>query len=115
MRVNEKKKLRVYIAGPLSIGNTLKHISKAIRLGDRVLGAGHTPFIPHLNTIWEIVSNRPGSEFLAWDLEWLGLCDVLIRIPGESIGADREVSEAKKLKIPVVSPEEFFKTYGKKR
>ena len=35
-------------------------------------------------------------------LLWLASCDELVRLPGESAGADREVSEARRLGIPVV-------------
>jgi hypothetical protein len=35
------------------------------------------------------------------DFEWLKCCDAVLRLPGESTGADREVALAKELGIPV--------------
>ena len=35
------------------------------------------------------------------DLEWLEVCDCLVRIAGESIGADREVEYMRQLGKPV--------------
>lgn len=36
------------------------------------------------------------------DMKWLLNCDVLLRIPGESMGADTEVIIAKKHSIPII-------------
>jgi len=95
--------MRIYIAGPYSSdpeGNT----DEAIRIGNRVKDIGHTPFIPHLTHFWEQRHSRPYEEWLKYDLEWLECCQCLLRFPGESSGADREVEYAKAHKpkpIPV--------------
>ena len=38
---------------------------------------------------------------LGIDLEWVSCSDAVLRLPGESAGADREVQHAKSLNIPV--------------
>jgi hypothetical protein len=38
---------------------------------------------------------------LDYDLNWLAKCDAVLRLPGASSGADREVEYAQKLGIPV--------------
>ena len=93
--------MRVYIAGPYTKGDVGVNVAKAIEAGDQVLNAGHTPFIPHLNHFWHIIYPHPESSWLSYDNVWLMTCDALIRLPGESKGADTEVQIAQFLPIPV--------------
>lgn len=99
--------LKVYIAGPYSKGDTVQNIRKATEAGDRVFGLGHIPFIPHLNYVWHMLFPKPHADWMRWDLEWLRECDVLIRLPGESEGAEQEVEYAQTHGIPVYTLEEF--------
>jgi hypothetical protein len=47
--------------------------------------------------------------WLEIDFAWVKKCDALIRLPGESSGADREVELARSLGIPVYfSIQEFL-------
>ncbi|GAG05287.1 unnamed protein product, partial [marine sediment metagenome] len=40
---------------------------------------------------------------------WLEVCDCVLRLPGESAGADLEVERAKELGIPVyLTPEQIW-------
>ena len=41
------------------------------------------------------------SDWLAVDFAWIRVCDAVLRLPGESVGADMETAEAKRLGIPV--------------
>jgi len=93
--------MRVYIAGPISLGDRVANIRQAILAADRALRAGHTPFIPHLDFLWELVVESPYETRMSYDHEWIKVCDALIRLPGESKGADREVVWARELGIPV--------------
>ena len=38
---------------------------------------------------------------MAIELPWVAVADALLRLPGESVGADIEVGEARRLGIPV--------------
>lgn len=50
------------------------------------------------------------DKWLDWCFEMLEGCQALLRLPGESSGADREVAIAKQLGIPVFySVEELYK------
>lgn len=93
--------MRVYIAGPYSKGNVMSNIREAIFAADWVWAARHAPFVPHLTGFWHVVSPHPYEKWLELDFEWLAACDALIRLPGESAGADREVAHAKKMGVPV--------------
>lgn len=93
------KKL-VYIAGPYSSA-PMPNTRKAILAADRVLDAGYVPVVPHLTAFWDVISPKPYETWLEIDIEQLRRCDALLRIPGESSGADREVEFAKEHGIPV--------------
>lgn len=74
----------------------------AMDAGDRILQLGHVPFVPHLDTFWQIVSPKEYEVWLEMDRLWIMKCDVLLRLPGESPGADREVVWAEELGIPII-------------
>jgi Domain of unknown function (DUF4406) len=93
--------VRIYLAGPISIGNMADHTRNAIHEADRLMAAGHSPFVPHLSVFWQIVSGQEYERWLTYDFEWIKVCEALIRMPGESKGADREVEWARELGIPV--------------
>ena len=93
--------LRVYVAGPYSQGDVAINVRTAIEAGEKIKNAGHFPFIPHLTHFWHLLF--PGS-YLQWitlDLEWIEVCEALVRLPGVSAGAENEVRRAWKLGIPV--------------
>ena len=114
--LEQGEKIRVYVAGPLTKGDTLKNISTAIHAGNDLLKRGFIPFIPHLNSLWEIVcSEHPVSTWLEYDKQWIRACHALLRLEGESPGADGEVEFCNERNIPVfhrISDIErhFFKT-----
>jgi hypothetical protein len=57
---------------------------------------GYIPIVPHLSMLWHAITPKPYEFWLAYDLELLVLCNALLRLPGESSGADKEVEYAKK-------------------
>jgi len=102
--------LLVYVAGPLSGGETAKNVYDAMQAGHAVMDAGHVPYIPHLDVIMTMQRPRPYEEWIAADFAVIRRCDILWRIPGRSPGAIRESAEALRLSIPVVrSYEELLK------
>lgn len=100
--------MRVYIAGPITKGERTTNIRNAILAGDAVFKAGHFPYIPHLDFLWEMVAPSSYEDRLRLDFAWLSVCDALIRLPGPSAGADREVVEAMRLGLPVFNGVEEF-------
>jgi len=96
------KPIRVYIAGPIS-SNPPDHTRTAIHTANYLMALGYVPYVPHLTVFWEMVSGQKDWEtWLTYDEKWLAVCDVLLRLPGESRGADREVAFAGDHGIPVV-------------
>jgi hypothetical protein len=105
----------VYIAAPYTNPDPAANVHRVIRvatyLWDRRLCA---PLVPHLTIIWHLVRPRPIQYWYALDLVLLARCDAVLRLPGESAGADRECEEAERLGIPVFyttdSLEEWIRT-----
>ena len=92
---------RIYIAGPYTSGDTVQNVSEAIRAGDKIAKAGYYPFIPHLTMFWHLICPHEYEFWLDQDMAWLLACDYLVRLPGSSSGADKEVIVAFKAGIPV--------------
>jgi len=82
--------VRIYVAGPYTKGGVAVNVRNAILAGEALVQKGHTPFIPHLTHLWHIVIPHDVQFWYDYDMHWLKECDALLRIPGESIGADKE-------------------------
>lgn len=91
----------VYIASPYSNGDTCENVRRACLAGDRLLAAGITPLIPHLFHLYHLISPKPYETWMELGMNYLSMCDALLRLPGESKGADREVAQAKEWGILV--------------
>ena len=91
----------VYVAGPYSQGDQAQNVRRAIDAAEKLLSLGITPFIPHLTHFWHIIYEHDWETWLTIDEEILKRCDYVLRIPGESSGADRECNLANYKKIPV--------------
>lgn len=91
----------VYIAGPYTQGDPVKNTRKALGVADYLQSLGFVPFVPHLSHFWHFLTPKPYETWMEWDLAWLAKCDALVRLPGLSPGADREVDRARELGIPV--------------
>ena len=86
--------MRIYIASPYSNGDQVLNVRAQIEAADKLLEMGHSPFIPCLSHFWHFVSPKSYEEWLKIDLDWLEVCDAILRLPGESNGADKEVIHA---------------------
>src|SRR4051812_29216914 len=92
---------RVYVAGPYSQGDPLANTHAAMDAGSHLLDLGFAPFVPHLS---HYLHERGPKDYEAWmalDFAWVVAAQALLRLPGESSGADREVALAGKFGIPV--------------
>ena len=106
--------MRVYIAGPYTKGTTAVNVRNAVFAGEAVFAAGHSPYVPHLTHVWELLFPHDWDWWMTLDSEWLVMCDALIRLPGESKGADVEVKEAYHHELEVFfGVEEFLNVHGK--
>ena len=91
----------VYVAGPITKGDQFLNVRRAFDAGQVLLDAGFAPFVPHATCFWHMIHEGDYEAWLAYDFAWIERCDALLRIPGESAGADREVAYALSLGLPV--------------
>lgn len=92
----------VYVAAPYTRPDPVENTNRLIRAVNRIADDGVvTPFAPHLTLLWHLVEPRPLEFWYAYDLAVLKRCDAVLRLPGDSTGADREVAFAESRSIPV--------------
>lgn len=83
--------VKVYIAGPYSKGDTAINVRNAMELASQLIESGFNPYCPHLSHFLHLHRPQKYQKWLDIDLEWLDCCDYIIRLEGESNGADFEV------------------------
>lgn len=93
-------RLKCYIAGAYSKPEPVANVAVACRFASWLIDHGHNVFVPHLNVLLHFMEARSWDDWLSLDMDWVESCDVLIRLPGESKGADREVIHAMDKLIP---------------
>ena len=91
----------IYIASPYSLGDQSLNVRRQIEAADKLLEMGHIPLLPCLSHLWQLISPKPYDEWLRIGIAWLDYCDALLRLDGESKGADREVNYAYKLGLKI--------------
>jgi nucleoside 2-deoxyribosyltransferase len=101
----------VYVAAPYTRPDPVKNTNKAIRVAAELVDEGVvTPFVPHLTLLWHLVDPRPLDFWYEYDVATLARCDAVLRLPGDSTGADREVAYAERKGIPVFTErDDLFK------
>lgn len=94
-------KLRLYISGPYTKGDRSENIRNAMVAGNNVMDRGWFPYIPHLTFYQDLAFPRGWDEWMELDLNFLSICHAILRLPGESKGADIEVERAQVLGLLV--------------
>ena len=92
----------IYISGPITLPNPMHNTHTAIQLASRLLRLGFTPFVPHLSVLWDTVIPEKYEDWIAYDLRVIDRCDLVVRLPGVSRGADIEMDYAKEKGIAVL-------------
>jgi len=92
---------KIYVAGPYTNGDTAINVKAAISTANELADLGFAPYVPHFTHFWHMVFPRPYEFWLQLDNEYLLCCDAVLRIPGFSNGADKEVELAIEKNIPV--------------
>lgn len=90
-------KIKVYIASPYTIGDKVENVKRQIDAAETLLNNGFAPYVPLLNHYWELDYKHTDSEWLDLDFEYLAVCDVVLRLSGDSVGADKECELARQL------------------
>jgi hypothetical protein len=84
--------IKVYVAGPYTKGDVVINVRNAIDAGEELTRLGFVAYIPHLTLFWHLVHPHGPDFWYEYDFHWLDFCDCLLRIPGESVGADKEMA-----------------------
>lgn len=115
---------RVYIAGPISKGDLAHNVNQGTAAFVALAKAGFAPWCPHWSVYAKPASWFPHEEpaegagvfceatvtgndemthadWMGIDLPWVGVADCVLRLPGESTGADEECRHAAARGIPV--------------
>jgi nucleoside 2-deoxyribosyltransferase len=103
----------VFVSGPLTKPCPKANAARALEAGSALRRAGYVPFIPHLSLAWEAQDPQHYETWMSWCFAWLSKCDAVVRLPGESSGADREVGYAKRLGLPVFNGVDAFLQRGR--
>jgi hypothetical protein len=90
-----------YVAGPFS-SNPALNTHRAAMVAYQLFEEGVFAFVPHVRLLEDTIApGRSYEDWMAFCLAWLERSDAVLRLPGESPGADREVAHAQELGIPV--------------
>lgn len=101
----------VYLAGPYS-SNPAHNTRRAVLLADSLMARlPVTVFVPQLTMLWDTISPHLVEWWYEYDLATLARCDALLRMPGASTGADREMDFAREHQIPVFEEHVKFEAW----
>lgn len=107
---------KVYIASPYSKGNKIENVTQQIDCASELIDLGLVPFTPLLSHFIHLQHPKSYPLWIKLDIEWIAACDCLLRLEGDSQGADIEVDFALGIKKPVFySIERLKKHYRIKR
>lgn len=109
-------RLKVYISGPISNGDVEQNVRTACKAATELIKLGYAPLVPQLTAYLQspVASLSAGFDHETWmevDLPWVDVADVVLRLPGLSRGADREVTHAQVKGIPVFFSIEELKSW----
>ena len=92
----------IYLAGPLEPSGRIDYIRAAVEVAEEILTYHCSAIIPHTMTVmWGYAYPKSKSTWLALDKAIIAKCDAILRIPGDSEGADEEMRFAKSVGIPI--------------
>lgn len=92
----------VYIAGPYANPDPVLNTRRAFEAGLAIYEVSGCPVIvPHLTLLGHAMFPRDVEFWYEFDLAQLAKCDLMLRLPGDSTGADREEQCALELGMPI--------------
>lgn len=93
----------VYISGPITKGNKTTNFSQACYAQELLMQSGLFSVVnPMLTMLLPQESNITWDCWLATDLDIIKRVDLVVRLPGESRGADCECEYAREIGVPVI-------------
>lgn len=94
--IQAEKRPMLYVAGPYTNPDPVENTHRAAKVGTAIYEySDWVPFVPHLSLLWHMVTPRNEAHWYALDLAQMSHCDAIVRLPGASTGADREMEVAR--------------------
>lgn len=84
---------RVYISGPITQGDQRENVRRASEVFKELVALGFAPWCPHWSWYavqYDDVQLSHEDWLKKVDFPWLRQAEVVLRMPGESLGADLE-------------------------
>lgn len=103
--------ITVYIASPYTKGDVAQNVRVQLDIADELMTIGLCPIVPLFTHFQHLHKPRPYEDWMRIDEEKVRRCDILLRLDGESVGADREVKLANSIGIPVAYSVEELKKF----
>ena len=91
----------IYIASPYTKGDTADNVRVQMDAFHQLAKAGFCSYAPLISHYQQIYRPLDYETWLSMDLEIVSRCDAVLRLPGDSSGADREVEHAHQCGKPV--------------
>jgi len=92
---------KIYVASPYTQGDVAANVRRASEAANKLADLGFAPYVPHACHFWHMMFPKPYDFWLELDKQFLPCCNAVLRLPGPSAGADKEVMLAKDLGLPV--------------
>ena len=92
-----KRQTVVYVACPMTQGGFVANYQKCIDIAEDLKRKGYSPIVPVLTWFWGMRYNDSHEGWLKYDFGLIAVSDCLLRIPGNSKGADLEVDYAQEI------------------
>lgn len=106
--MTRKTGIVVYLSGPITLGEPEHNFRQAANAQERLMRAGYSVINPMLTMAHPRDKQIPHALWIANDLPIIERCDAVIRLPGESVGAEAECAHAAKCGVPVFPDESTF-------
>lgn len=94
------KKPLVYIAAPYTHPDPIANTRLAIAAWKVLHEFGIDTIVPHISLLLHLVYPQPIQTWYDYDINIMLHCDAVLRLDGESQGADEELSEAQLAGMP---------------
>jgi hypothetical protein len=92
---------KIYVAGPYTKGDVAINVRNAFQVANILAERGFAPYVPHSTHFWHLIFPHDYEFWLNLDREFIPCCDAILRIHGDSNGADKEVKYATELGLPI--------------
>ena len=113
-------KYKLYLSGPISDGGTFPKarqwysVVRALGIARELMDEGVWVHVPHLTFLFDVAGcPRAYHDMLQDDKPMIEFCHGLLRLPGVSFGANREVEWAREMEKSIFTSLETFREFYK--